>query len=196
MIVPTKWHHNPSTQRQSLAYPSTQRWSSAYLSTQGQSLACPLGEVSDVLYGGSWSCQAGAPKGHLPHRGGDSIHIHHPCGFVLHNVAGTHHGHSRLTCHFQLQGFWGCLVSGHQQWVSPQTGHHFPEAQRWCHFLCGFQRPSWQCGLRLCIFILQMFLCPSMSSPPSPRTLPVRPPFQLSGNWRGLSSGFNWTGRM
>ena len=144
-----------------------QKWSSAYPSTQRWSLACPLGEVGDVLYGRSWSHQAGAPKGHLLHGGGDGIHIHHPHGLILHNAAGTHHGHSRFDCHFQLQGFWGCLISSCQWWVSPQTGHHFPEALRWCHFPCSFQRPSWWCGLGLCTFTLQMLLHPLMLSLPS-----------------------------
>ena len=52
MIVPIKWCHDPSTQRQSSAYSSTQRWSSAYSSTQRWSSAYPLGEVGNVLYGG------------------------------------------------------------------------------------------------------------------------------------------------
>ena len=67
-----------SHQQQSSAYPLAQRQSSAYLSAQRWSLACPLGEFSDVIYGGSWNFHARAPKGHLPHRGGNSIHICHP----------------------------------------------------------------------------------------------------------------------
>ena len=173
-----------------------QKWSSAYLSTQRQSLACPLGEVSDVIYGGSWSCQVGAPKGHSPHGGGDIIHICHPCGLVLHNVAGAHCGHSKFDCHFQLQGFWGCLISSCQWWVSPQTGPHFPEAQRWCHFPCSFQRSSWWHGLRLCTFTLHMLLHPSMSGLLSPRTLAVRPLCWLSADWRGLSHSCNQPGGM
>ena len=50
----------------------------AWPSTQRQSLACLLGEVSDVLYGRSWSCWAEAHEGHLPHGCGDGIHICHP----------------------------------------------------------------------------------------------------------------------
>ena len=171
---------------------SHQKWSSAYPSAQRWLSACPLGEVSDVLL----SCQAGAPKGHLPQGGSDSIHIHHPYGLILHNAAGAHCGHSRFNCHFQLQGFWGCLVSSHWQWVSLRTGHHFLEAQRWCHFLCSFQRPSWWHGLGLCTFTQQMLLHPSTLSLPSPRTLAVRPPFWLLGNWRGLSSSCNQHGGM
>ena len=133
----------------------------------------------DVLYGGSWGldCQIGAPEGHSPHGGGDGIHICHPHGLILHNGTGAHCGHSRFNCHFQLKGFWGCLISSHQQWVSQQTGHHFSETQRWCHFLCSFQRPSWQHGLWHCTFNPQMLLHPLVLSPPFPRTLAVRPLF-------------------
>ena len=113
MIIPAEWHHNLSTQRWSSTCPSAQRWSSACPSTQRQSSACPLVEVSDVLYCGSQGLdhQAGAPEGHSPHRGGDGIHIHNPCGLILHNVTGAHHDHSRFNCCFQPQGFWGCLIS-------------------------------------------------------------------------------------
>ena len=138
-ILPPKGSH----QKWSSAYSSAQRKSSACPSAQRWSLACPLGRSLMSSMVGFWSHQAGAPEGHLPHRSGDSIHICHPCGIVLHNVAGTHHGHSRLHCCFQPQGFWGCLVSSCQQWVPLQTGHHFSETQRGCHLPFSFQQPSW-----------------------------------------------------
>ena len=108
-----------------------------------------------------------------------------PHGLILHNVTSTHHSHSRFNCCFQLQGFWGCLKSSHQQWVFRQTDHNFQETQRWCHFPCSFQRPSWQCGLWLCTFNLQMLLCPLALSPPFPRTLAVRPPILTHGGSEG-----------
>ena len=109
VIVPTKWHNNPSTQKQPSAYSSTQRQSSAYPSAQRQSSVYPLAEVCNVLYGKSQGlgCQAGASEDHPPHGGSDGIHVYHPCGLILHNVTGTHCGYSWFNFHFQSQGSGG-----------------------------------------------------------------------------------------
>ena len=134
-MVSVRWHPNPSTQRQSLAYPSAQR----------QSLAGPLWEVGDIFNGGphGLGSLAGAPKGNLSHRSGNSVYIGYPSGLILHDAAGVHHCHSRLHHCCQLQGVWECLVSSYWQWVPLQTGCYSSEAWRWCHLLCSFQWPNW-----------------------------------------------------
>ena len=151
-MVSTRWHPNPSAQRQSLAYPSAQRWS----------LASPLGEVSDIFNGGpcGLGSLAGPPEGHLPHGSGDSVHIGYPGGLILHDAAITHHCHSRLHHCCQLQGVWGCLMSSLGWQVPPQTECYSSEAQRWCHLPCSFQWPNWWRGLWPCILDLQLFLHP------------------------------------
>ena len=119
VIVPSKWCHTLSSLRWSSTYSSTQRQSSAYSSAPRWSSAYSSGEVSNVLYGGSLSLdwQAGAPKGHLPHRGNDGIHVCHPHGLMVYNATGTHHGYNQFDCHFQSQGFWGYLEGSCWQWV-------------------------------------------------------------------------------
>ena len=94
-MVSARWHPNPSAQRQSLAY--------------------PLGEVSDIFNGGhhGMGSLAVAPEGHSPHRSGDGVHISYPGGLVLHNAAGTHCCHSGLHHCCQLHGVWGFLMSTH-----------------------------------------------------------------------------------
>ena len=83
-------------QKADITLPSPQRWSSAY----------PLGEVSNVLYGGPWglNCQVGIPKGHSSYRGSDGVHISNPCGLILHNVTGAHHCYGWLDWHFLITG--------------------------------------------------------------------------------------------
>ena len=104
MIVPAKWHHNPSTQRQSSAYSSAQRQSSAYPSTHRQLSACPIWNVGDVLYGGSWGldCQVGTSKGHSPHRGSDGVHVSNPmassCTMQLVHVTSLKPGGVATSC--------------------------------------------------------------------------------------------------
>ena len=93
---------------------------------------CPKAVISLFFRRGQWcplwwvlglGLPAGAPKGHLPHRGSDGIHVCHPCGFILCNATGTHHNYSQFNCSFQSQGFWGCIEGSHQWWVSSLAGH-------------------------------------------------------------------------
>ena len=142
VIVPAKWHHNPSAKGGHWPIPLPK----AVISLP----FCPKAVIGLSFRGGQW-CPLwwvlelpgwGPPRATHPTEVVMVSHIRHPHGFILHNAAGTHHGHSRFACCFHLQRFWGFLVSSYQRWVSPQTGHHFSEAWRWCHFLCSFQRPQ------------------------------------------------------
>ena len=146
--------------------------------------------MSSMVGPGVWIARWG-PKGHLPHRGSDSGHVSNPCGFILHNATGAHRCYSWFYCHFQSRGSRGALkaVAGdgslHRQAITslkPGGGAAFCVASRGP----GDDEDSLPCPLSL----LALF-CPLALSPPSPRTLAVRPPSWLTGDQRGLFGGSN-----
>ena len=104
-----------------------------------------LGEVSDILYGGSGRAghQAGTTEGHPTHGGSNHIHVGDSHGFILNDVASAYCSHCRFHHYPQLHGFHGCFNSGHGQGIPPQAGYHPSEARGWCNLLYQFGRLGW-----------------------------------------------------
>ena len=90
-----------------------------------------LGEVDDVLYGGSrraWH-HAGTTEGHPTHGDGNHIHVGDSHSFIMNDAASAHCSYCRFCQYLQLHRFQGCFNGGCGWGIPPQAGYHLHEAR-------------------------------------------------------------------